>query len=156
MQWCCNHAVTMSLWFVCGIGGYLWIQPLWYKQSSWHLWFCQVRPNLHPMNCLSLCFFLHSSHVPIGLHFGSLFLILWCLMGEARLLSLWALWWYSNHFLCISIMPVDARYDLLHNAHLKIKGLDELYKVAKVMVFSSFENTHFLLLLIWILWIPIL
>jgi hypothetical protein len=28
--------------------------------------------------------------------------------------------------------------------------------VAKVMVFSSFENTHFLLLLIWTLWIPIL
>lgn len=39
---------------------------------------------------------------------------------------------------------MDARYDLLHNAHLKIKGLDELYKVAKVIVFSSFENTHFL------------
>jgi len=32
-------------------------------------------------------------------------------------------------------MPVDAKYDLLHNAHLKIKGLDELYKVAKVGFF---------------------
>ena len=25
-----------------------------------------------------------------------------------------------------------TRYDLLHNAHLKLEGLDELYRVAKV------------------------
>jgi hypothetical protein len=66
VQWCCNHAVTMSLWFVRGMGGYLWIQPPWYKQSSWHLWFCQVRPNLLPMICLSLCFFFTVPMYPFG------------------------------------------------------------------------------------------
>jgi inositol hexakisphosphate/diphosphoinositol-pentakisphosphate kinase len=39
-------------------------------------------------------------------------------------------------------MPVDARYDLLHNAHLKIKGLDELYKVAKVLADGVIPNEY--------------
>jgi hypothetical protein len=33
----------------------------------------------------------------------------------------------------------SAKYDLLHNAHLKLKGLDELYKVAKVK-FGFFQH----------------
>lgn len=31
-----------------------------------------------------------------------------------------------------SLQYFFTRYDLLHNAHLKLEGLDELYRVAKV------------------------
>ncbi|CAK9231088.1 unnamed protein product [Sphagnum troendelagicum] len=34
------------------------------------------------------------------------------------------------------------RYDLLHNAHLKIKGLDELYKMAKVLADGVIPNEY--------------
>ncbi|KAH9556340.1 hypothetical protein CY35_07G021800 [Sphagnum magellanicum] len=36
----------------------------------------------------------------------------------------------------------SAKYDLLHNAHLKIKGLDELYKVAKVLADGVIPNEY--------------
>ncbi|KAH9540609.1 hypothetical protein CY35_14G013900 [Sphagnum magellanicum] len=36
----------------------------------------------------------------------------------------------------------SAKYDLLHNAHLKLKGLDELYKVAKVLADGVIPNEY--------------
>ncbi|CAK9231089.1 unnamed protein product [Sphagnum troendelagicum] len=36
----------------------------------------------------------------------------------------------------------SAKYDLLHNAHLKIKGLDELYKMAKVLADGVIPNEY--------------